>query len=315
MTLRSLAAPLMCAALLLVPTAAHAAPGATIAGDPAAQQASALDGTLVWVTGAPGRSQRLMQRREGATAPVQGAPTARFYRSIDLGRDRRGRLVLTYQRCATPSRCVIRRDDLAGRRSRVGGLGVRGCTVTTAPALWRTRAAYGVACRTGRVADPRRSGLYVKTGPHPPRRMPRPADAARFGVSEVASADLRGTRAAGVLADIYSYAFAIDVDRTRLTSVLAAASEGDSDQHALGLALGRGGALWSLTTAEHAGDPLQTIVDHLDGDCRNAEVLTAVPDVEAYPATDLAVDGRALYLVVPGTGIVAHTFAPTRPCG
>jgi hypothetical protein len=313
MTLRSLAALAVCAAFALLPPAARAAPGATVVHDPGAEQLTALDGTLVWVTDAPG-GQRLMQRSEGATAPVRGAPTARFYRSIDLGRDRRGRLVLTYQRCASPARCVIRRDDLAGHRARVPGLGIPGCTVTTAPALWRTRAAYGLACRRGRVDDPRRSGLYVKTGSAAPRRMPRPADAARFGVSELIAADLRGTRAAGVLADIYAYAFAIDVDRTGLTSVLAAASEGDSDQQVRGLALARRGALWSLTTSEHAGDPLQTVVNHLDGRCPEYEVLTAAPEAEAYPAIDLAVDGRALYVVVPGTGIVAYAFTPVRPC-
>ena len=312
MRLRSLIVATVCAALAF-PAVAQAAPG-TLVPDPAAEQVTALDGTLVWVTGAPVGGERLMRYRDGVTAPVEGAPVARFYRSIDLGRDRRGRLVLTYQRCASPSRCVIRRDDLAGRRGRVRGLGVRGCTTTTAPALWRTRAAYGLACRRGRVAEPRRSGLYVKTGSGAPRRMPRPSDAARFSVSDVTAADLRGTRAAAVLSDIYSYAYAIDVDRRGLVSVLAGASEGDSDQHALGLALGTGGALWSLTTAEHAGDPLQTVVNHLDGRCRDYEVLTAAPEAEAYPAIDLAVDGRALYVVVPGTGIATFEFMPARSC-
>ena len=313
MPLRSLIVATVCAAVAF-PAVAQAAPAGTLVPDPDAEQVTALDGTLVWVTGAPGGGERLMRYRDGVTAAVEGAPVARFYRSIDLGRDRRGRLVLTYQRCASPSRCVIRRDDLAGRRGRVRGLGVRGCTTTTAPALWRTRAAYGLACRRGRVAEPRRSGLYVKTGSGAPRRMPRPSDAARFSVSDVTAADLRGTRAAAVLSDIYSYAYAIDVDRRGLVSVLAGASEGDSDQHALGLALGTGGALWSLTTAEHAGDPLQTVVNHLDGRCRDYEVLTAAPEAEVYPAIDLAVDGRAVYVVVPGTGIATFEFMPARSC-
>jgi hypothetical protein len=32
-------------------------------------------------------------------------------------------------------------------------------------------------------------------------------------------------------------------------------------------------------------------------------------------ATDLAIDGAAMYLVVRGTGIVRHAFAPTQRCG
>jgi len=292
---------------------AHAA-DATVAADPAAEQVTALDGTIVWVTAAPGGGQRLLQQRDGVTGPVPGAPVAGFYRSIDLGHDTAGRLVLTYRRCETLSRCVSRRDDLAGHRASIRGLGVRGCSPTTAPALWRTRAAYGMACRRGNRADDRRSGVYVKTGSRAPRRMPRPADAARFGVSEVDSVDLRGTRVAAILSDIFSYAAVQDVDGRHISAFLAGASEGDSDEHARGLALGTGGALWSLTTAEHAGDPLQTVLNWLRGTCREFEVLSAPPGAEAFPAIDLAVDGTTAYLVVPGTGIVRHDLAPQHPC-
>src|SRR3954451_7302039 len=71
---------------------------------------AALDGTVVWVAGDAG-SQTLMQRSGGVTAPVAGAPAAQGYRSIDLGHDTRGGLVLTYRRCSSFSRCVARRDD------------------------------------------------------------------------------------------------------------------------------------------------------------------------------------------------------------
>jgi hypothetical protein len=43
-------------------------------------------------------------------------------------------------------------------------------------------------------------------------------------------------------------------------------------------------------------------------------VLTAAPEAQTYPAIDLAVDGRALYVVVPGTGIATYEFAPARSC-
>jgi hypothetical protein len=35
---------------------------------------------------------------------------------------------------------------------------------------------------------------------------------------------------------------------------------------------------------------------------------------DGYPATALAADGTTLYLVVPGTGIVTHSFAPQVGC-
>src|SRR3954465_13893892 len=109
---------------------------------PAAQPLPALDGTVVWVSGEFG-SQILMQHTAaGGTVRVAGAPAARSYPSIDLGHDTRGELVLTYRRCATLTSCVVRRDDLGGRRASVGGIARRGCTVTTAPAIWRASVAY-----------------------------------------------------------------------------------------------------------------------------------------------------------------------------
>jgi hypothetical protein len=37
---------------------------------------------------------------------------------------------------------------------------------------------------------------------------------------------------------------------------------------------------------------------------------TGPAEADGYPATALTADGPTLYLVVPGTGIVAHEFAP-----
>ncbi len=47
------------------------------------------------------------------------------------------------------------------------------------------------------------------------------------------------------------------------------------------------------------------------------ERLISAPDAESFLATDVAVDGATLYLLVPGTGIVTHTFTadPTLTCG
>ena len=85
---RSLLTSLLAAALLAVPATASAA-DTLVAPDPAAQQITALDGTIVWVTGEFGH-QRLMQRTpDGTISAVKGARESRNYRSIDLGREQR----------------------------------------------------------------------------------------------------------------------------------------------------------------------------------------------------------------------------------
>jgi hypothetical protein len=288
---------LLTTALLIavaVPAAARAA-DATIAADPDAQEVTALGGKLVWVSGKSGH-----ELLKGVPSP----PEAKAYRSIDLGRDAKGKLVLTYLRCRTFSHCTAFRDDLAGHRRAFKGLAPHGCALSTAPAVWGKRLAYGLGCR-----NTKRSGLYVDG-----RRLPLPKDAVKFGADEITSVDLRGARVAAVAADIYEYAFTETVAGRHRHSIFSAASEGDSDEHTRGLSLGAGGALWALTDAEHAGDPNEAIVFKALGSCLQNETLAtpAGPDEESsYRAIDLAVDGATLYLVVPGTGIVTHDFAPS----
>jgi hypothetical protein len=46
------------------------------------------------------------------------------------------------------------------------------------------------------------------------------------------------------------------------------------------------------------------------------QTLTNPPgpaEAERYPASALTADGPTLYVVVPGTGIVTHDYAPDRP--
>lgn len=270
-----------------------------INADPAAQAVTALDGKVVWVSGKAG-SQTLMG--------LQIAPKpAKAYRSIDLGRDAKGRLVLTYLRCRTFSHCTAYRDDMKGHRKVFKGLAKPGCALSTAPAVWGRHLAYGLGCR-----KQGRSGLYVDG-----RRLPLPKDAKKFGVDEITSVDLRGNRVAAIASDIYEYAFIQTLAGKQRRSFMAAASEGDSDEHALGLALGSGNQLWALTDAEHAGDPNEAVLYRQTGSCFEYETLANPPgpDQESgYRASDLAVDGATLYLVVPGTGIVSHAFAPARAC-
>jgi hypothetical protein len=305
---RLLLTSLLAASALVLPASAFAA-DTLVTSDPAAQRLTALDGTIVWVSGAFGH-QKLMQRTpDGVVAPVKGTREARSYRSIDLGHDSDGALRLTYLRCDAGTSCKALWNDLDGRRATFRGYEPKGCALTTAPAWWRQRLAYGLACVRGGKADSVRSGLYVKTRGHSPRRLRLPKEAVKFGVDKITAVDLRGMRVAAIAADIYEYSFSQTIGGRGMWSQLVAASEGDSDAHARGLALGTGAAQWTLTDAEHAGDPKETLIFRLVGDCLRVERI-ATPETGDFAATGLAVDGTMLYLLVPGTGITTHEFAP-----
>jgi hypothetical protein len=310
---------LLCAAVAAIAAAcaAPAAHAATIAPDPTASDVTALDGTVVWVSGAPG-AQTLIERDAAGIRPVQGAPVARAYRSIDLGHDRAGGLVLTYVRCPAVGACAVRRDDLRGHRASVPGLTLARCSLSTAPALWRTNAAYGLLCRRrdGRTFDAARSGLYVKADGRAPRRLRLPRDAVRTGATSVTHVDLRGTRVAAVAADVYAYGFMETTAGRDVWSFRAATSEGDGDERAVAMALGTTATLWTLTESSHAGDPNAARISRLQGTCRTWETIAnaAGPaEADGYPFTALAADDTTLYLVVPGTGVVTHEFMPVRP--
>jgi hypothetical protein len=260
-----------------------------------------------------------MQHDGAGTRPVTGAPTARFYRSVDLGHDRAGKLVLSYMRCPATGACVARRDDLRGHRASFAGVTPARCSLSTAPAVWRTNAAYGLLCRKrdGRTFDAARSGLYVKADGRSPRRLPLPRAAVQAGATSVTHADLRGTRVAAVAADIYAYAFTETTSGADLHAFRAATSEGDGDERVGSMALGTTATLWTLTASSHAGDPNAARIMRLQGACDTWQTLVnpAGPaEADGYPATALAADGATLYLVVPGTGIVTHEFAPQVGC-
>lgn len=305
---RFLPTSLIAALLLALPATAGAA-DSLVASDPAAEQVTALDGTIVWITGEFGR-QKLMQRTpDGTISAVKGTREARDYRAVDLGRDRDGRLQLTYLRCDAGAKCRALWNDLAGRRASFRNLALPRCQVNTAPAQWRTRIAYGLSC-TGSAQNRKRSGLYVKNGSRTPVRLPRPKDAVRFAITNIADVDLRSTRVAAVAADVYEYSFSQTVGGRSMWSSLLAASEGDGDAHVRGIALGRANVHWSLVNAAHAGGPNEAIIFRQTGDCLQRERLVSAPDAERFRATHLAVDETTIYLVVPGAGIATHTFAP-----
>jgi hypothetical protein len=312
---------ILLAALLTVLAAVSTAPAAgaatTVVADPAARDVTALDGTLVWISGAVG-SETLMQHDAAGDRPVTGALPAHSYRSIDLGRDRSGKLVLTYVRCSRAGACAVRRDDLLGHRASLKGLEPARCALTTAPALWRTSAAFGLLCRKNgsRAFDAARSGLYVKVDGRPPRRLSIPRAAKQAGATSVTHVDLRGSRVAAVAADVYAFAFTETTSATAMHWARVATSEGDGDERVAGLAFGTTGTLWTLTDSSYAGDANSARISRLTNGCLTWQTLTnsiGPAEADGYPATALTADGPTLYLVVAGTGIVAHKFAPQVP--
>jgi hypothetical protein len=308
---RSLLTSLLAAAALALPAASAAAADTIVAPDAAAQKVTALDGTVVWVTGKFGH-QNLMQRTpDGTIAKVAGTREARSYRSIDLGHDQDGALRLTYLRCDgnSDSTCHPLWNDLDGRRATFRNLTIPGCTVSTAPSWWRTRIAYGLDC-AGSKANRKLTGLYVKNGSRKPVRLPRPKDAVKFGVLSISSVDLRGTRVAAVVSDIFQYSYSMTTAGKDIRSFLAAASEGDSDEHVPGLAIQSSATHWTLTTATHAGDPDQAIIFRQTKSCLQIQRLNSASEGAGFLASGLAVDGDTLYLLVPGVGIATHDFVP-----
>jgi hypothetical protein len=309
---RTLLTCLLAAAALGAPATASAA-DTLVAPDTAAKQVSALDGTLVWVTGEFGH-QKLMQRTpDGMVSAVKGAPESRSYPSIDLGHDSDGKLLLTYKRCDSARSCKVLWNDLDGRRATFRNLTLRGCTLSTAPSQWRTNVAYGLFCTRNAKADNARSGLYIKTNGKAPRRLPLPRNAIKFGARSIEDVDLRASRVAALAADISEWAFSQSLTGRDMWTLLAASSEGDSSAHARGVALGTGGAQWTLTNAEHLDDPKESIILRLVGKCLRSRENIQTPSSSNYAATDLAVDGNTLYLIVPGAGIVTHEFTPNLP--
>ena len=103
---------------------------------------------------------------------MKGAPESRNYRSIDLGRSRRGTLVLTYLRCDTGTSCKPISDDLAGHRATFSQAHAPGCTVNTGPSQWRKRIAYGLFC-TG-SGEPQAQRAVRQDRGSAPLRLPRP---------------------------------------------------------------------------------------------------------------------------------------------
>jgi hypothetical protein len=318
------------AALAVVPGSGGAA-HTRVAGGAVAQRMTALDGVVVWVSGSGSQSTLMQRAADGTVTPVRGAPAA-SYRSIDLGHDARGDLVLTYLSCAPAKRCDAWSDDLLGHRARFKHLAATRCKLTTAPARWRDRVAYGQICtRKHPVASEtthaaRRSGLFVRRGGGAAQRLRLPYPAVHvYGYAvDVRWVDLRGDNVGAVIVNPDSYvfytAYTQRVDGTHLRASDTGYGGEDSPGPSVsvkGLSLGAGGLLWTLdASSPFAGAPGAAIVRKGlacaggRSSCAHGDACTQAEDTSMGAAQAMAVDGDRIYLYVPGTGIVAHAFVP-----
>lgn len=305
----------------LTALAAAATPAsADVVVDPLAdaQAMTALRGTVVWIDG-----DRLNHHAaDGAHIPVPGAPAGN-YRSVDLGLTASGRVVLTYRRCqfATSDVCQVVSDDLNGHRVSFKRLAPKRCEVTSAPARWRDRVAYGLSCAKPHgppnVFDAQRSGLFVRTGNHAPKRLRLPDNVGGNESYFISSVDLRGERVAAVVhADGVGKAIAQGIDRSQPRSVFVSGGGEEARDFEGGTAIGTNGAMWSLSFGFESSSVFATIRRVGRDGCIAADHLPAPPpSIGAdYPASAMAVDGDRLYLFVRGTGIVTHPFNPGTAC-
>lgn len=291
-----------------------------------APRMTALDGSMVWINGGSSFTTLMRTDPTGQVSPVKGAPVGP-YRSIDLGRDVNGDLVLTYLLCAG-GHCRAYADDLNGHRTLFKRLVPKRCELTAAPSMWRDRVAYGLDCSRLRgapgVHDRPRSGLFTRKGTGPAKRLTMPVSARRYGIAHVRRVDLRGTTiGAGVqpyalqgryFGEYVTYAQSTSGKLLRSRYVFDPSDEGDSQGLTLdGLALGAGSRLWTLNGTVPGISPYEATIVRSGLSCADLEILVNPSPTSTAPYA-MAVDGATIYLYVPGVGIVTHAFAPAAAC-
>ncbi|MEA2418781.1 MAG: hypothetical protein QOE60_987 [Thermoleophilaceae bacterium] len=306
---------------LVVGAALAAGPAVAQAADPVvvphdwADQVTALDGTIVWAEG----SQLMKRSPSGVIAPVPGAPLT-SYSGIDLGRNAQGRVVLTYLRCTTVTKCDPYLDDLVGNTVALTGLAPRRCVLANAPSIWGSKMAYMLRCfklkgRPG-VPDATRSGLFVRIGFGAPRRLWLPDGTSRFDPNSPPRVDLRGTIVGAVVGARNKLAITQTIDATR-QRVARVATQADG-QYVTGMALDGSGVLWTVTQG-YVGDgedsyATDDVISRLGAaTCADSESIPSEGST-IRAAQAIAVDGATIYLTTTHSGIVSHVFMPTFTC-
>ena len=104
---------LVALALAAAPSPAGAAADVPVAEVGSSAALAVHRDTLAWIED-DGPETVVLRHPDGRT---QRLPASDGTHELSLGRDRRGRLVLVYARCATPRRCSLRRVDVRSGRS------------------------------------------------------------------------------------------------------------------------------------------------------------------------------------------------------
>jgi len=158
-------------------------------GDPllaaaeAAENLAAGNGLLLWSERLRARRHALMRFSSGIASRVPVAASTAPIRA-DVGRDRRGAVVVTYARCGRTCRPYAF-DPISGRERRLPLVAPVGCQVTEV-AQWRARVAY-VLRPTRRGGCRRDGGVWLtRRGARARRLAPRPAGLGDIDATRVA---------------------------------------------------------------------------------------------------------------------------------
>ena len=130
--------------------------------------------------------------------------------------------------------------------------------------------------------------------------------------------DLRGANVGAAATDVFSFAFAQTIGGAKLRSELVAASEGDSDENVAGLAMGSGGALWTLVDAAHGGDRNVAVISRIGAaGCTESErLVNPAGRAERRLPRERAGRRRPRRSTSPCriSASCVHAFEPARPC-
>lgn len=272
--------------------------------DPAVVSIAAQGGILAWTRVGPDGRWILMARSSGIAAAL-GIPASRPGALSDLaaGRDARGRVFLTYVRCAgstaRPSCSPRIFSFVTGeRRARVLPT-LRPCSAMNAWRAWRTTTAvsgYGAGCPRG--------ALIVRDGARSRRlaipRMTRTDPGLPWRAERITLADLRGDRFSAVIGvGTAAWVWIGRISNPRDEVVYTrAGSEGDCAVDASGAQLAGAWAYWTVSsTCAAAGEAawLVRAPTRRDAACEGHRQSVAL---EAA-ARGLAVDGAAIYYAAP----------------
>jgi hypothetical protein len=279
---------------------------------------SALRGVVVWEGRRGGRSV-LMRRVNGRSSRIPGVRSAPLppdliipgsFRNVDLGLDRRDRVVAVYQRCGFSARTcrgpfVVNVRSGGERRLALDVPTGCGRSFSERPfsvSVWRDRVAYAWNCGRGRSG-----GVYVARDGHSRRLMALPP-AARWGI-----VDLAGRLLAGATDDgIWVASGTVPGCRTVVASL-------PRNVDNVGVVAQRRGVWWGFSTAGDFGGNINDFASVTVGSrcaviARQALSFDAFGELNSFTGT-FAIDGSTLYVADAEAGVRAGPLQEATPAG